>query len=53
MTYTGTYNSTNLKDIGLDIAGTGMVAIVDFMYLIVLAILAAWFMEKLGIYRVI
>ena len=53
MAYTGTYNSTNIKDIGIDLAGTGMVAIVDFMYLIVLAILAAWFMEKLGVYKVV
>jgi len=53
MAYTATYNSTNLKDIGIDIAGTGMVAIVDFMYLIVLAMLAAWFMDKLGIYKIV
>ena len=53
MAYNATYSTTDLKNLGIDIAGTGMQVVIDFAYLIGLAVLFTWLMEKLGIGKIL
>ena len=53
MAYSSVYSTTDLKNLGVNIAGTGMQVVIDFAYLIGLAVLFTWLMEKLGIGRIL